>query len=69
VFENTALKKLFVSNRDEVTGNWKSFHNEELHEIYYTTNITIEIKLRRIRWVGYMSCIKEKRIDCFGMEI
>jgi hypothetical protein len=34
VFENRVLRRIFVSKRDEVTGEWKKLHNEELHGLY-----------------------------------
>jgi hypothetical protein len=34
VFENRVLRKIFGPKRDEVTGNWRKVHNEELHNLY-----------------------------------
>jgi hypothetical protein len=34
VFEIRVLREIFVSKRDEVTGEWRKLHNEELHELY-----------------------------------
>jgi hypothetical protein len=31
VFENRVLRRIFGSKRDEVTGEWRKLHNEELH--------------------------------------
>jgi hypothetical protein len=34
VFENRALRRIFGPKRDEVTGEWRKLHNEELHDLY-----------------------------------
>jgi hypothetical protein len=34
VFENRVLRRIFGPNRDEVTGDWRKLHNEELHNLY-----------------------------------
>jgi hypothetical protein len=47
VFENSVLRKIFGPKRDEVTGEWRKIHNEELHNLY-STNIIRKIKSRRI---------------------
>jgi hypothetical protein len=39
VFENRVLRGIFRSNKDEVTGEWRKLHNEELHDLYPSTNI------------------------------
>jgi hypothetical protein len=52
VFENTVLRRMFGPKQDEVTGEWRKLHNEELHILYSFPNITGQIKLRRIRWTG-----------------
>jgi hypothetical protein len=50
VFENTVLRRMFGPKQDEVTGEWRKLHNEELHILYSFPNITGHIKSRRIRW-------------------
>jgi hypothetical protein len=52
VFENRVLRRIFVSKRDEVTGEWRKLHNEELNDLYCSPNIVRVIKSRRIKWVG-----------------
>jgi hypothetical protein len=49
VFENRVLRGIFGPKRDEVTGEWRKLHNEELDDLYCSSNIVRMIKLRRIR--------------------
>jgi hypothetical protein len=51
VFENRILRRIFGPKRDEVTGEWRKFHNEELHILYSSPNIIGQIKSRRMKWV------------------
>jgi hypothetical protein len=44
VFENWVLRRIFGSKRDEVTGEWRKLHNEELHDLYSSLNIVRVIK-------------------------
>jgi hypothetical protein len=59
VFENRALRRIFGLNRDEVTGEWGMLHNEELYNIYSSSNMIRQIKLRWIKWAGHVACIGE----------
>jgi hypothetical protein len=52
VFENRVLRRIFGPKRNEVTGEWRTFHSEELHNLYSTPDIIRQIKSRRMRWVG-----------------
>jgi hypothetical protein len=61
VFENRELKKVFGPKRDEVTGDWRKLHSEELHELHSFTNIIRVIKSTRMIWAGHVSCIWERR--------
>jgi hypothetical protein len=55
VFENRVLKRLFGPKRDEVTGEWRKLHNEELRDLYFLPNIVRVVKSRRMRWAGHVA--------------
>ena len=65
VFDNMVLRRTFVPRRDEVTGEWRRLHNEELNDLYSSSNIVRVIKLRRMRWAGHVARMGEKR-GCIG---
>jgi len=54
VFENSVLRRIFGSKRDEVTREWRKLHNEELHDLYYSPSIIRVIKSRRMGWAGHV---------------
>ena len=49
VFENRVLRRVFGHKRDEVTGEWRKLHNEELSDLYSLPNIVRVVKSRRMR--------------------
>jgi hypothetical protein len=49
VFENRVLRGIFGPKRDEVTGEWRKLHNEELRDLYSSPNIIRMIKSRTMR--------------------
>ena len=53
VFENKMLRRIFGPRRDEVTGDWRRLHNEELNDLYSSPNIVRVIKSRRILILGW----------------
>ena len=55
VFENRVLRKVFGSKRDEVTGEWRKLHNEELNDLYSLRSIVRVVKSRRMRWAGHVA--------------
>jgi hypothetical protein len=66
VSENRVLRRIFGSKRDEVTGEWRKLHNEELHNLYSSQNIIRQIKSRRMRWAGHVARMREKSVQGFG---
>ena len=54
VFENRALRRVFGPKRDEVTGEWRKLHNEELNDLYSLPNILRVVKSSRMRWAGHV---------------
>jgi hypothetical protein len=64
VFENRVLRSILGPKEDEVTGEWRKLHNEELHDLYSSPSIIRIIKARRTRWVGHMARMGEKRNAC-----
>jgi hypothetical protein len=61
VFENRVLRRIFGPKRDEVTGEWRKLHNEELHNLYLSPDIIRQVKLRRMRWAGHVARMGEER--------
>jgi hypothetical protein len=61
VFENRVLRRIFGPKRDEVTGEWRRLHNEELNYLYSSPNIIREFKSRRMRWAGHVARMGEGR--------
>jgi hypothetical protein len=60
VFENRVLRKIFGPKRDEVTGEWRQVHNEELRGLYSPPNIIRIFKSRRVRSTGHVARMGEK---------
>jgi hypothetical protein len=50
VFENRVLRRIFGPKRDEGTEEWRKLHNEELHDLCYSSSIIRIMKARRMRW-------------------
>jgi hypothetical protein len=61
VFENRVLRRIFGPKRDEVTGEWRKLHNEELHNLYSSPDIMRQVKSRQMRWVGHVARMGEER--------
>jgi hypothetical protein len=60
MFENRVLRRIFGPKRDEVTGEWRKLHNEELYDLYSSPCIIRIIKSRRMRWAGYVERMREE---------
>jgi hypothetical protein len=61
VFENRVLRRIFGPKRDEMTGEWRKLHNEELHNLYLSPDIIRQVKSRRMRWAGHVARMGEER--------
>jgi hypothetical protein len=61
VFENRVLKMIFGPKRDEVTGEWRKLHNEELHHLYSSPSTIRIMKARRMRLAGHVARMGDKR--------
>ena len=55
VFEKRLLRKIFGPKRDEVTGEWRRLHNEELYDLYSLPTIIGLIKSTIMRWQGLVA--------------
>jgi hypothetical protein len=62
-FENRVLRRIYGPNRDEVKGEWRKLHSDELHNLYSSPNSVRQIKSRRMRWAGHTW---ERRGNCTG---
>jgi hypothetical protein len=60
VFENRILRRVFGPKKDEVVGDCRKLHNEELRNLYSSPNIIRQIKSRRMRCAGHVACMGEK---------
>jgi len=58
------LRRIFGPRRDEVTGEQRRLHNEELNDLYCSPNIVRVIKLRIMRWAGHVARMGEERGVC-----
>ena len=63
MFENRVLRRIFGRKRDEVTGEWRKLHNEELNDLYSSSNTVREIKSRIMRWTWHVARIGERTIQ------
>jgi hypothetical protein len=61
MFENRILRRIFGPKRDEVTGEWRKPHNEELRDLYSSPSIIRIMKARRMKWAGHVARMGEKR--------
>jgi hypothetical protein len=55
------LRKLFGVKRDVVTAEWRRRHREELYDLYFSSHVIWVIKLRKVRWVGHVVHVRERR--------
>ena len=64
VFDNRVLRRIFGPKRDEVTGEWRKLHSEELNDLYCWPNNFRVIKSRRVGWAGHVACMVGRRGAC-----
>jgi len=62
--ENRVLRRVFGPKRDELTGEWRKLHNEELNDLYCSPGIVRVMNSRRMRWAGHVALMGE-RIDIY----
>jgi hypothetical protein len=55
------LGRIFGPKRNEVTGEWRKLHNEELHDLYSSPSVIRIMKARRMRWAGQVARMGEMR--------
>jgi hypothetical protein len=60
-FENGVPRIIFGPTRDDLIGCWRKWHNEELHNLYSSSNIIRIIRSRKMRWAGYVARMRERR--------
>jgi hypothetical protein len=61
LLDNRVLRRIFGPKRDEVIGGWRKLHNEELHNLYSQPSVIRMIESRRMRWLGSVARMREKR--------
>jgi hypothetical protein len=66
VFEKRVLRIIFGPKRDEVTGELRTLHSEELYILYSSPNIFRQMKSRRMRWAGHVARMGEEYVQGFG---
>jgi hypothetical protein len=62
VSDNKVLRRIFGLKRDELTGDWRKLHSEELHNLYSPANTVRQIESRTMRWAGYVARVGEERV-------
>jgi hypothetical protein len=62
VFENRVLRRIFGPKRDEMAGEWRKLHNEELRDLHSSQSIIRIIKSWRMKWAGRVARIGQKRL-------
>jgi hypothetical protein len=70
-FENRVLRRIFGPKRDEVAGEWRKLHNEELNILYSSPYIIRVMKSKRMRWAGHAARMGDSRgfIQASGGDI
>jgi hypothetical protein len=58
---NVVLRGIFGPKRDEVTGEWRKLHKEDLHDLYSSPSIIRIIKSWMMRWAGHVARMERRR--------
>ena len=61
MFENRVLRRIIGPKREGVTVDWRKLHSEELYDLYSSPNIVRVLKSRKMRWIGLVACMEERR--------
>jgi hypothetical protein len=69
VFENRVLRGIFGPKRDEMTGQWRKLHNEELRDLYSSPSTIRIIKSRRMRWAGHVEQTNGEKRNSYRMLV
>ena len=72
VLENRVLRKIFRPKRNEVTGEWRRLHNEELYDLYLLLTKYYsgdQIEMNEMGGACGVCGGEERCIQCFGGEI
>jgi hypothetical protein len=69
VFENRVLRRIFELKRDEVMGEWRKLHNEELHDLYSSPSIIGIILSWRMRWTGHVARMGEEKKNAYRLLV
>jgi hypothetical protein len=64
VFDSRVQREIFRPQRDEVTGEWRKLHEEELNDLYSSTNIILVIRSRILKWKERVVCMGNRRGAC-----
>jgi hypothetical protein len=61
IFQNRVLRRIFELKKDEVTGDWRKLHNEELHNFYSSPDIIMMMKSTWMRWAWHVARMVDMR--------
>jgi hypothetical protein len=64
LFEDRVLRRIFGPKWDEVTGEWRKLHNDDLNDLYSSPKVVRVNKSRRTRWAGHVARMRERRVVC-----